>query len=188
MATAIESDKSTDTPQAPVSASLCRAVDFISGQATPTFLANPAKQDELFARARAVVGSRPGHWDIQWRDDAVPSGWSRAGLSFTVASSGGQIAAVTSPAEPAKGCPRCEIRDSYDSSVCAAAAKLGHAGVEYLATEIDWAQALTQYSGYPSELIEFIESLAVERDYDAVQVLVNRFYSEPRASFSDERI
>lgn len=191
MATAaVERNGTSETgkPAAEPVLMLCRAVDFITGQPTHTFLANPAAQDECFARAGRAVGQRPGHWDIQWQDDAVPSGWSSSGLSFTVANGRNHATVIATPVNPRKTCPHCETRQRYDRSVCDAAAKLKHAGLEYLATEMDWAQAMTQYSGYPSELIQFVESLARESDYDAVQVLVNRFYAQPEASFSDERV
>lgn len=177
MATATENEPlSTPAPADPM-LMLCRCVDFITGEATPTFLANPAAQDDVFARARGVVEGRSGHWDIQWHDEAVPSGWLRFGLSFTVGNVPNS-SVVIGPVALFKGCPSCEVRRRYDRSTCEAAAKLKHAGLEYLATDMDWAQAATQYSGPPSELIQFVEALARESDYDAVQEMVNQFYGE----------
>jgi len=105
------------------------------------------------------------------------------------AAMGGQAKGDDSDADRlANYCIASHRRDRHDRSTCDAASKLKHAGLEYLATDMDWVQAMKQYSGYPSELIQFVEALAGESDYDSVQVLVNQFYAQPEASFSDERI
>lgn len=157
---------------------LCRCVDFISGETTHTFMANPAKQEECFARARRAVGHRPGHWDIQWRDDAAQSSWSRAGLSFTVANGRSPASVVeAAPTRQPKTCSHCETRERYDRSTCEAAAKLKHAGLAYLATDIDWSEVLTRYGRV--EAAELVRDLASTADEYEVAEIVKQFYAPP---------
>jgi hypothetical protein len=69
------------------------------------------------------------------------------------------------------------MRENYRQRVCRAAGTIKHAGLQYLATEIEWDKVLTRWGGHV-EAAELIEQLVHTADENEVHEVVDRWMNE----------
>ena len=74
----------------------------------------------------------------------------------------------------ARICQLWLMRENHRRRVCRAADAIEHAGLRYLATEIEWDKVLTRWGGH-AEAAELVEQLVHTSDENEVHEVVERW-------------